>query len=332
MVNAGRILIITKGTWDSLVSYEQLDLVTYNQIAYIARQASVGVNPANDTSMTYWQPFGSAASIATTAAPGLVMPDGDTIKIDATGLIWVELDADAVDYDGSSSRLSATDVQNAIDQAVALAKVAMTGIAPIEATSTASQAYSQGDLFFYNGKLYVATASIAQGATITPNTNCSETSIETLIAGKADKSSTYQTTDTAEQTVDGADYIPFYDSSASAPKKILVSDLHLGDTVTVDHTGTASDTGVRYQRIGVNGVYSEIDGTKYMEQTLTLSTSADTVFTFTNADITANSDISVQVSKYGVVASDMVISAGSCVLTFPKYDSAISLTVRIYIR
>ena len=332
MVNAGRILIITKGTWDSLVSYEQLDLVTYNQIAYIARQASVGVNPANDTAMTYWQPFGSAASIATTAAPGLVMPDGDTIKIDNTGLIWVELDASDVDYDGSVSGLSATDVKTAIDQAVALAKAAMTGIAPIEATSTASQAYSQGDLFFYNGKLYVATASIAQGATITPNTNCSQTSIEKLIAGKADKSSTYQTTDTAEQTVDGADYIPFYDSSASAPKKILVSDLHLGDTVTVDHTGTASDTGVRYQRIGVNGVYSEIDGTKYMEQTQTLSTSADTTFTFTNAAITANSDISVQVSKYGVVASDMVISAGSCVLTFPQSDSAISLTVRIYIR
>ena len=200
MVNAGRILIITKGTWDSLVSYEQLDLVTYNQIAYIARQASVGVNPANDTAMTYWQPFGSAASIATTAAPGLVMPDGDTIKIDNTGLIWVELDASDVDYDGSVSGLSATDVKTAIDQAVALARAAMTGIAPIEATSTASQAYSQGDLFFYNGKLYVATASIAQGGTITPNTNCSQTSIEALIAGKADKPTILTSTLTAGAT------------------------------------------------------------------------------------------------------------------------------------
>ena len=332
MVNAGRILIITKGTWDSLVSYEQLDLVTYNQIAYIARQASVGVNPANDTAMTYWQPFGSAASIATTAAPGLVMPDGDTIKIDNTGLIWVELDASDVDYDGSVSGLSATDVKTAIDQAVALAKAAMTGIAPIEATSTASQAYSQGDLFFYNGKLYVATASIAQGATNTPNTNCSQTSIEKLIAGKADKSSTYQTTDTAEQTVDGADYIPFYDSSASAPKKILVSDLHLGDTVTVDHTGTASDTGVRYQRIGVNGVYTEIDGTKYMEQTKTLSTSADVTYTFTNAAITANSVIEPYCDIFGVSPSSITVSAGSCAIVIPKQSSAVSCKVRIYIK
>ena len=87
MINAGRVLIIPKGEWTNLESYEMLDLVTRGDIAYIARQASVGVDPATDTQLTYWQPFGTAAKIATTTTPGLVMPDGTTVTIDATGLI-----------------------------------------------------------------------------------------------------------------------------------------------------------------------------------------------------------------------------------------------------
>ena len=149
MVNAGRILIIPKGQWSNLVSYDMLDLVTEGSIAYIARQASVGVNPSTDTSMTYWQTFGSAAEIATTTAPGIVMPDGTTITVDASGLIaanigidditdvdiatltnnqvlrynstsqeWenVDLSADNVSYDNTNSGLVATDSQAAIDE------------------------------------------------------------------------------------------------------------------------------------------------------------------------------------------------------------------------
>lgn len=87
MVNAGRILIIPQGEWSNLTNYEQLDLVTRGDIAYLARRASVGVDPSTDTQMTYWQPFGSAAKIATTEVAGLVMPDGTTITVDAAGLI-----------------------------------------------------------------------------------------------------------------------------------------------------------------------------------------------------------------------------------------------------
>lgn len=91
MINAGRVLIIPKGEWTNLESYEMLDLVTRGDIAYIARQASVGVDPATDTQLTYWQPFGTAAKIATTSVPGIVMPDGTTITIDETGLITADL-------------------------------------------------------------------------------------------------------------------------------------------------------------------------------------------------------------------------------------------------
>lgn len=45
-------------------------------------------------------------------------------------------------------------------------------LAPAEASATASQAYAVGEYFIYNNELYRATADIAQGATITPNANC----------------------------------------------------------------------------------------------------------------------------------------------------------------
>ena len=118
MVNAGRVLIIPKGAWTNLTSYEMLDLVSEGDKAYLARQASVGVRPSEDASMTYWQPFGSSASIATTDTPGLVMPDGVTITVDATGLIVASLivsdlkdikitnlaTGDVLKYDGTQSK------------------------------------------------------------------------------------------------------------------------------------------------------------------------------------------------------------------------------------
>ena len=45
-------------------------------------------------------------------------------------------------------------------------------IAPTEASSTASAAHAKGSYFIYGTTLYQATADIASGGTITPNTNC----------------------------------------------------------------------------------------------------------------------------------------------------------------
>ena len=118
MVNAGRVLIIPRRAWTNLTPYEMLDLVSEGDKAYLARQASVGVRPSEDISMTYWQPFGSSASIATTDTPGLVMPDGVTITVDATGLIVANLNVsdlkdikltnlangDFLKYDGTQSK------------------------------------------------------------------------------------------------------------------------------------------------------------------------------------------------------------------------------------
>ena len=61
-------------------------------------------------------------------------------------------------------------------------------IAPVELTTTASQAYSVGDQFILDdGKIYKATASIAQGGTITVGTNCEEAGmVSEQLNGKQD--------------------------------------------------------------------------------------------------------------------------------------------------
>lgn len=45
-------------------------------------------------------------------------------------------------------------------------------IAPVETSTTASQAYAIGEQFILNGTLYTATAAITAGGTITINGNC----------------------------------------------------------------------------------------------------------------------------------------------------------------
>ena len=103
-----------------------------------------------------------------------------------------------------------------------------------------------------------------------------------------------------------------------------------GSTVTIDRTGTASASAVSYQRVGIDGVYTEIDGTKYMEQTLTQSTAGDKTFTFTNAAILSTSLIEVY-STDGKPYKSITTSAGSVAIVYTMV-AAESLTVRIYIR
>lgn len=106
MVNAGRILILPRGNWDNLTTYDLLDLVTAsNNIAYIARQQSVGVNPITDATNTYWQPFGSTIAV-----------DSETILIDTNGVISVNLDNDTLVYDATAGyiKVDASQIDKAL--------------------------------------------------------------------------------------------------------------------------------------------------------------------------------------------------------------------------
>ena len=96
-------------------------------------------------------------------------------------------------------------------------------------------------------------------------------------------------------------------------------------TVTVDSTGTASNTGARYQRVNINGTANEINGTKYMEITNTSGSS----YTFTNTAITTTSAIDVYTDTWGDNPSSVTVSSGTCTVTFSASQTR---SVRIYIK
>lgn len=53
MADAGRILIMPKGTYDASVSYEMLDLVLHNGASWLAKKTAVGIEPS-DANSAYW--------------------------------------------------------------------------------------------------------------------------------------------------------------------------------------------------------------------------------------------------------------------------------------
>ena len=130
---------------------------------------------------------------------------------------------------------------------------------------------------------------------------------------------------TARCTIEGL--IP---SSASATNKLATaSDV---STVTVLYSGSASSTGVRKQIITVNSTNYDVDGSAYMEQSVTLSTSSTTTVTFTNALITDGKTLTLETSLWDLVPDDMVTTAGVCTITLPKWTSAVTIGVRLRVR
>lgn len=102
-------------------------------------------------------------------------------------------------------------------------------------------------------------------------------------------------------------------------------------SVSVGRTGTASASATSYQRVGVNGSYTEIDGTKYMESSSPTTANNVDTFTFTNAAITSDSVFSRPFTdKFGVAPVDMTVSGNTLSVSFNSSDSV--TTCRVYLR
>lgn len=70
----------------------------------------------------------------------------------------------------------------------------------------------------------------------------------------------------------------------------------------------------------------------YLTQSVTLSTSADTTVTFSNAAITTDSMIDVYTDTFGVNPTNVVVATGTCTLTFAKVDTAQTISARIEVK
>lgn len=179
MVNAGRILIMPRGDWSALTAYDMLDLVTLSGVAYLARQASVGQNPSTDTSLTYWQPFGTASSIATTTTPGLVMPDGSTITIDATGLIEVPIDGSTLQVDSGTGKLKAV-----VDKALSnLTDVNITSAANGQILKYNSSSSKWENVTLYGTDILTQSGGVALTTAISGKEDAATVLSNTLAAG-----------------------------------------------------------------------------------------------------------------------------------------------------
>ena len=158
--------------------------------------------------------------------------------------------------------------------------------------------------------------------------------------GIADYVAAHDTTYTAGTNVSISEQnvISATDTKYTAGTNITISEQNVisaaggGSTVSISHTGTASASGIRKQIITIDNTDYDVDGSTYMEQTKTLSTSGDTEFIFAHSAITVNSAIDVWGSIFGLAPSDIEVINGQCTVTIPKHDAALSLKIRIYIR
>lgn len=85
--------------------------------------------------------------------------------------------------------------------------------------------------------------------------------------------------------------------------------------------------------VNIQGQILRNGAPEYLEDdNVTLSTSTTTTVTFTNAAITANSLIQYACTQWDIVPDDITASAGTCTVTMPKVDTAVTVGVRIYLR
>ena len=91
---AGKVAMRPLGPYEPTRAYEVLDIVEYEYSAYCCKQTSTGNTPSRDSE--YWMYLCSApemenlvlkTDIATDNKLGIVRPDGETITIDANGVI-----------------------------------------------------------------------------------------------------------------------------------------------------------------------------------------------------------------------------------------------------
>ena len=109
--SAGTILIIPKGTWNSIDTYKMLNLVKHNDKSYIAKKTNVNIEPGTDNE-EYWFMFLDPTELIKYKADGV----GIGFEV-VDGIPYMTYDDSLVYEDGQLVReVSNTDIDNAIDE------------------------------------------------------------------------------------------------------------------------------------------------------------------------------------------------------------------------
>ena len=148
----------------------------------------------------------------------------------------------------------------------------------------------------YESKLYKFTTDHAAGAW--------DVSDVTEVTVSDDLEKTYKTDDATESAIVDADYIPFYDSSASVSKKSTWSNF-------------------------CNKIAAKLF--KYVQVDNIALTTSPTTVTFSDAGITADSVIDVYTSEYGISKNSETVSNGAATVIFSALTSGTkTISARVY--
>lgn len=192
-----------------------------------------------------------------------------------------DYDADQIDYDNTTSGLTATDVQEAIDEVVN---------EKADKVSSATSGHLAG--LDGNGNLTdsgVVASNVIEKVTTATGLLKDDGTVDTT--SYAPSANAYLVGDTAETTIDDADYFPFYDTSATGKRKTLFSSIvnklkatfatlvtgtfTSGNLVSLDSSGNIADSGKKasdfvetskiYKSIKVNNTGSAGGTPKYIK-------------------------------------------------------------------
>lgn len=105
------------------------------------------------------------------------------------------------------------------------------------------------------------------------------------------------------------------------------------ENVDIEDEGTATATTFTRKNIIINEASYELPGTKYMEQSVTLSDSENTEVIFAN-NIFLDSQISVDVSTTipDLLYDSISITNNECHIVYAQQDSQVTAVVRVYIK
>lgn len=161
-----------------------------------------------------------------------------------------DYDADQIDYDNTTSGLTATDVQAAIDEVVN---------EKADKVSSATNGHLAG--LDGNGNLTdsgVVASNVIEKVTTATGLLKDDGTVDTT--SYAPSANAYLVGDTAETTIDDADYFPFYDTSATGKRKTLFSSIvnklkntfatlvtgtfTAGNLVSLDSSGNIADSNI----------------------------------------------------------------------------------------
>lgn len=176
---------------DTIISDTEIPLIIALATEQMERAEAAAISAANSAMVS-----GSSMRIAgnyAASAEESAVTSGSAMRIAGQSAENAQASATSANADALKSEGHAVGQQNGVDvssdspyyhnnakyfkeraESAAAGGVNAGTIATAETTTTVTHAYSIGDQFVYNGVLYTATAPIAIGDTITPNTNCTE--------------------------------------------------------------------------------------------------------------------------------------------------------------